>query len=767
MAKTCKYQKLQRYISYDNGATWQAMEEYQRGELIEAESLDCGATTILYRWTEMPSGTSYVCVGYKKYTQEKRQQSTDGGATWTDVIPLQTRSGSTLIEKESTDCGFVIYDRYRWVDTGNYMCVQELDCDEEYLNTIPSNVACIRDSGSAIYTGCLTMAAVKGEDYAAYNKNSPTRDLLLNTSCQILDSGGNPPMTLMKNLSSITVTNNVNTDSSYPLYDEAYNGIYGVYGCGVNNPHLFGRYNLLFSDNISGLGCKGRPNDSQCEGSTVFVHQNKLIDYRASLHDGDLYTILPMSEIQRYFNESYIPRYKFVKDNNDYWCDSYTKKEMGDIEMSFNGSTYNEVISGFSSNTIVEYQSVDCGYVDEKLTAIFTDCEAEYAPYNGSSVLSLGDVLNFTHSSRDLKVAIIGEHVTSIDGAFQDSRGILSVTIPNSVTSIGRRAFYGCASLTSVTIPSGVTSIGGEAFLSCGGLTSVTIPSGVTSIGDEAFRGCGGLTSITILATTPPTLVHNIAASRAFHDTNDCPIYVPCESVNAYKSANQWEQYESRIQGIQPCTQYRWYPSGTTCVGYDKCQNNIKQQSTDGGTTWTNVTPAEYSASTPVEEIFSVDCGFPASNSYKWVASDGTNITSASCSSSDDVIGSGEISSFETKVRIGDCVTEIGYSAFHVHRITAITLSDRLTRIGTEAFNRCSGLTSVTIPSGVTSIGDHAFNQCSGLQSITCLATTPPTINQYHTFDDNSNFPIYVPAESVDAYKAAWSRYASRIQPIP
>ena len=48
MAKTCKYQKLQRYISYDNGATWQAMEEYQRGELIEAESLDCGATTILY-----------------------------------------------------------------------------------------------------------------------------------------------------------------------------------------------------------------------------------------------------------------------------------------------------------------------------------------------------------------------------------------------------------------------------------------------------------------------------------------------------------------------------------------------------------------------------------------------------------------------------------------------------------------------------------------------------------------------------------------------
>ena len=75
---------------------------------------------------------------------------------------------------------------------------------------------------------------------------------------------------------------------------------------------------------------------------------------------------------------------------------------------------------------------------------------------------------------------------------------ITSITIPDSVTSIGERAFYYCSSLASVTIPDSVTSIGDAAFAECTSLASITILDSVTSIGDYAFRGCSSLASVTI-----------------------------------------------------------------------------------------------------------------------------------------------------------------------------------------------------------------------------------------------------------------------------
>ena len=76
--------------------------------------------------------------------------------------------------------------------------------------------------------------------------------------------------------------------------------------------------------------------------------------------------------------------------------------------------------------------------------------------------------------------------------------GLKSVTIPDSVVSIGESAFSGCSGLESVTIPNGVTNIGASAFSGCSGLTSMTIPDSVTNIGYAAFGGCSGLTSVTI-----------------------------------------------------------------------------------------------------------------------------------------------------------------------------------------------------------------------------------------------------------------------------
>ena len=114
-----------------------------------------------------------------------------------------------------------------------------------------------------------------------------------------------------------------------------------------------------------------------------------------------------------------------------------------------------------------------------------------------NSVTSIGDRA-FCYCF-GLASVTIGNSVTSIgDYAFCYCDSLTSVTIPDSVTSIGEWAFCYCDSLTSVTIPDSVTSIGYEAFYNCTGLTSVTIPDSVTSIGREAFWGCTSLTSVTI-----------------------------------------------------------------------------------------------------------------------------------------------------------------------------------------------------------------------------------------------------------------------------
>ena len=126
--------------------------------------------------------------------------------------------------------------------------------------------------------------------------------------------------------------------------------------------------------------------------------------------------------------------------------------------------------------------------------------------------------------------------------------GEFSLEIGDCVTSIDNYAFSNYH-LTSIDIPSGVTSIGNSAFGECTSLTSIDIPSGVTAIGDRAFNGCRNLAGITVNATTPP-LLFPLFVSRPFDITNDCPIYVPSQSVNEYKSAISWSYYASRIYPI-------------------------------------------------------------------------------------------------------------------------------------------------------------------------------------------------------------------------
>ena len=260
-----------------------------------------------------------------------------------------------------------------------------------------------------------------------------------------------------------------------------------------------------------------------------------------------------------------------------------------------------------------------------------------------------------------------GKPVTSIGSSALCCSGLTSVTIPDSVTSIGDFAFYGCGGLTSVTIPSGVTTIGHSAFSECNALTSIEILSGVTSIGPYAFNGCDGLTSVTV------------------------PDSVKTIGYNAFKDLANLE-----------------YAVVPTAFGSDSEQARIFG-STTGTVEARNV---------KVEAVGGIVWAYTVSGS-KVTVGGGADDHAISPSA---VVGTLTIPS----TLGGYPVMAIGGHAFHnCYDLTNVTIPSSVTSIGNYAFARCVGLTNVMIPSGVKSIGKGAFAYCDDLTNV----TVPDSVN--------------------------------------
>ena len=145
-----------------------------------------------------------------------------------------------------------------------------------------------------------------------------------------------------------------------------------------------------------------------------------------------------------------------------------------------------------------------------------------------------------------LMEVIIPEGAKSIEeGAFDNCSSLVEITIPDGVTSIGNYAFRFCSSLVGITIPEGVTSIGYGVFEHCSSLIEITIPEGVKSIGTGAFYGCSSFETFYCCSIVPPY----ISGGGDLGLSVKTRIYVPTESVEAYKSAEGWSEYASQIVG--------------------------------------------------------------------------------------------------------------------------------------------------------------------------------------------------------------------------
>ena len=285
--------------------------------------------------------------------------------------------------------------------------------------------------------------------------------------------------------------------------------------------------------------------------------------------------------------------------------------------------------------------------------------------------------------------------VKNFNYTFYECSSLTSITIPDSVTSIGDWTFGGCQSLTSITIPDSVTTIGDLTFSGCKSLTSVMIPDSVTTIGGATFYECSSLTSITI-----PDSVTSIGEGAFAECTGLTSIVIP-EGVKEIKE-NPFQMCYS-LQGIEVNEKNKYYLSENGIL-FDKDKKTI----------------IAYPAGKSVESYEIPDS----------VTSIGDDAFSG-CTSL-------------TSITIPDSVTQIGaYTFYECTSLTSVMIPDSVTTIGFWSFRGCQSLTSITIPKNVSSIDNHSFYDCSLLADVYFEETTTPDFCRNSFYRDSGVKTIF------------------------
>ena len=320
-----------------------------------------------------------------------------------------------------------------------------------------------------------------------------------------------------------------------------------------------------------------------------------------------------------------------------------------------------------------------------------------------------------------LKSVTIPESITSIGAsAFENCTSLNGVEIPAAVEAIEVATFKGCTSLDSITIPESVTEIGESAFENCAALNGVKIPDAVATIADAAFKGCAALDSITI-----PENVTAISASAfenctalagiAIHDkitSIGASAFAGCANLEEVTAYNSEAKVDSTA--FTGCDNVKNI-TAPMCVVSAVPKASLQTVTIDGDTEISEGAFKDYAALVSVtlpESITAIGKG-----------------AFENCTSLVDIeipaaVTAIEVATFKgcvalESVTIPESVTEIGASAFeNCAALTGVEIPAAVTAIADATFKGCIALDSITIPEKVTEIGASAFENCTALEGI-------------------------------------------------
>ena len=341
-------------------------------------------------------------------------------------------------------------------------------------------------------------------------------------------------------------------------------------------------------------------------------------------------------------------------------------------------------------------------------------------------------ITGYTGTDTDIVIPskIGGLPVTSIDEYAFDDCKFISISIPSSISEIGRGAFIRCTKLSSIVIPDGVTAIEPHTFGNCPNLSSVTIPDSVTSIGYQAFGACYGLESITIPASVTKIdnafyYCNNLVAVHITDIVAWCNIIYPDYSISnpLYYAKNLYLNGELVTSLVLP-----------------EDITSINAYAFHGCTSLTSVTIPDSVTSIGKDAFY--NCTSLASLKISNNLTNIADYTFYGCTSL-------------TSVSIPNSVTSIGYEAFcSCTNLTSIEIPNSVISLDWKVFYKCSNLKSVSIPDSVTSIEPLVFGACAKLTEILVDENNP---NYSHIdgvlFDKNQNILIQYPiGKTADKY---------------